>query len=134
MGQVSGKQRGIAEEGRFGDDRGKASGPDRKTTIIGENLHFKVAPVSKVGQELYNKADDSRPSHSSKRWTTRPNPLERRSSVDCVKAVISPQSVPTRINWRRLTRWTWQMRTRQTDHHEEALVRPLLAENTSHRE
>jgi hypothetical protein len=46
------KARNTAEEGRFGDDRGKASGPDRKTTIIGENLHFKVAPVSKVGQEL----------------------------------------------------------------------------------
>ena len=32
--------------GRFGDDRGKASGPDRKTTLIGENIFFKVAPVS----------------------------------------------------------------------------------------
>ena len=33
---------------RFGDERGKAAGPDSKTTIIGENIHFKIAPVTKV--------------------------------------------------------------------------------------
>ena len=33
---------------RFGLDKGKASGPDRTTTIIGENIHFRVAPVNKV--------------------------------------------------------------------------------------
>ena len=27
-------------------DAGKAAGPDRKTTIIGENLHFKVQAAS----------------------------------------------------------------------------------------
>ncbi|WVR03507.1 hypothetical protein IAU60_000498 [Kwoniella sp. DSM 27419] len=36
---------------KFGLDKGKASGPDRKTTIIGENLHFRIAPVSKVEPE-----------------------------------------------------------------------------------
>ncbi|WRT63718.1 uncharacterized protein IL334_000641 [Kwoniella shivajii] len=36
---------------KFGLDKGKASGPDRKTTIIGENLHFRVAPVSKAEPE-----------------------------------------------------------------------------------
>ena len=35
-------------DGRFGDDKGKPSGPDRKTTIIGENLHFKVSAVNKA--------------------------------------------------------------------------------------
>ena len=30
-------------------DKGKPSGPDRKTTIIGENIHFKVAALSKAG-------------------------------------------------------------------------------------
>ncbi|XAO26561.1 eukaryotic translation initiation factor 3 subunit G [Cryptococcus bacillisporus CA1280] len=33
---------------KFGLDKGKPPGPDRKTTIIGENLHFKIAPISKV--------------------------------------------------------------------------------------
>lgn len=37
----------TATDGRFGDDKGKPSGPDRQTTIIGENLHFKVAPVTR---------------------------------------------------------------------------------------
>ncbi|WVQ93797.1 hypothetical protein IAU59_000875 [Kwoniella sp. CBS 9459] len=36
---------------KFGLDKGKASGPDRKTTIIGENLHFRIAPVSKAEPE-----------------------------------------------------------------------------------
>ncbi|CAD6590676.1 MAG: translation initiation factor eIF3 subunit g [Tremellales sp. Tagirdzhanova-0007] len=33
---------------KFGLDRGKPSGPDRTTTIIGENIHFRVAAVNKV--------------------------------------------------------------------------------------
>ncbi len=33
---------------RFGLDKGKPSGPDRTTTIIGENIHFKVAAMNKV--------------------------------------------------------------------------------------
>lgn len=37
---------------KFGDDRGKPAGPDRQTTIIGENLHFKIAPTNlKAAQE-----------------------------------------------------------------------------------
>ncbi|WVQ62541.1 uncharacterized protein L199_000683 [Kwoniella botswanensis] len=36
---------------KFGLDKGKPSGPDRKTTIIGENLHFRIAPVSKAEPE-----------------------------------------------------------------------------------
>ncbi|WWC66677.1 uncharacterized protein I206_100581 [Kwoniella pini CBS 10737] len=36
---------------KFGLDSGKPSGPDRKTTIIGENLHFRIAPVSKAEPE-----------------------------------------------------------------------------------
>ncbi|KAK1926142.1 eukaryotic translation initiation factor 3 subunit G-domain-containing protein [Papiliotrema laurentii] len=35
---------------KFGDDKGKPSGPDRKTTIIGENLHFKVSAVSRAAE------------------------------------------------------------------------------------
>jgi translation initiation factor 3 subunit G len=37
---------------RFGLDRGKPSGPDRTTTIIGENIHFRVAAMNKVGAYL----------------------------------------------------------------------------------
>ncbi|EKD01694.1 eukaryotic translation initiation factor 3, subunit 4 delta, 44kDa [Trichosporon asahii var. asahii CBS 8904] len=33
---------------KFGDDKGKPAGPDRQTTIIGENLHFKIAPLNKA--------------------------------------------------------------------------------------
>lgn len=33
---------------KFGDDKGKPAGPDRQTTIIGENLHFKIAPLNKT--------------------------------------------------------------------------------------
>ncbi|WWD22437.1 hypothetical protein CI109_106928 [Kwoniella shandongensis] len=36
---------------KFGLDKGKPSGPDRKTTIVGENLHFRIAPVSKAEPE-----------------------------------------------------------------------------------
>jgi hypothetical protein len=35
---------------RFGADKGKPSGPDRKTTIIGENMHFKVSAKHQVGR------------------------------------------------------------------------------------
>ncbi|WVQ80280.1 hypothetical protein IAT38_002385 [Cryptococcus sp. DSM 104549] len=35
---------------KFGLDKGKPSGPDRTTTIIGENIHFRIAPISKVSQ------------------------------------------------------------------------------------
>ncbi|KAL7418828.1 translation initiation factor eIF3 subunit g [Cryptotrichosporon argae] len=31
---------------KFGDDKNKPRGPDRQTTIIGENLHFKVSAAS----------------------------------------------------------------------------------------
>jgi len=41
------KRRSSADV-RFGDDKNKPSGPDRKTTIIGENLHFRVAAITKV--------------------------------------------------------------------------------------
>ncbi|EIW68006.1 hypothetical protein TREMEDRAFT_44982 [Tremella mesenterica DSM 1558] len=44
---------------KFGDDKGRPSGPDRKTTIIGENIHLKIGPVSKaepVEQEQTAKA------------------------------------------------------------------------------
>jgi translation initiation factor 3 subunit G len=33
---------------KFGSDKGKPAGPDRQTTIVGENLHFKIAPVSRA--------------------------------------------------------------------------------------
>ncbi|TXT05016.1 hypothetical protein VHUM_03836 [Vanrija humicola] len=36
---------------KFGDDKGKPSGPDRQTTIIGENLFFKVSAVNKAAAE-----------------------------------------------------------------------------------
>ncbi|BEI93642.1 uncharacterized protein CcaverHIS019_0601010 [Cutaneotrichosporon cavernicola] len=32
---------------KFGSDKGKPAGPDRQTTIIGENMHFKIAPVTR---------------------------------------------------------------------------------------
>ncbi|WWC58269.1 uncharacterized protein I303_100807 [Kwoniella dejecticola CBS 10117] len=41
---------------KFGLDSGKPSGPDRKTTIIGENLHFRIAPVSKAEPEVVDPA------------------------------------------------------------------------------
>ena len=42
----------VLMERRFGLDKGKTAGPDRTTTIIGENIHFRVAPVSKVRAAL----------------------------------------------------------------------------------
>ncbi|WOO84677.1 Eukaryotic translation initiation factor 3 subunit G [Vanrija pseudolonga] len=36
---------------KFGDDKGKPSGPDRQTTIIGENIFFKVSAVNKAAAE-----------------------------------------------------------------------------------
>lgn len=36
---------------KFGLDKGKPAGPDRQTTIIGENMHFKIAPVSRTAAE-----------------------------------------------------------------------------------
>ncbi|ORX34708.1 eukaryotic translation initiation factor 3 subunit G-domain-containing protein [Kockovaella imperatae] len=50
----------VAERRRlpkFGDDKGKATGPDRKTTIVGENIHFKVAPVSAKANEAAAEPD-----------------------------------------------------------------------------
>ncbi|TYJ56756.1 eukaryotic translation initiation factor 3 subunit G [Cryptococcus floricola] len=37
---------------KFGLEKGKPSGPDRKTTIIGENLHFKIAPIGKIQAQV----------------------------------------------------------------------------------
>ncbi|OCF36150.1 eukaryotic translation initiation factor 3 subunit G [Kwoniella heveanensis BCC8398] len=42
---------------KFGLDKGKPSGPDRKTTIIGENLHFRIAPISRAEPEQAETAD-----------------------------------------------------------------------------
>lgn len=42
---------------RFGDDKGKPAGPDRQTTIIGENLHFKIAAVNRAAAEAAAAAD-----------------------------------------------------------------------------
>lgn len=43
--------KGRADTRRFGDDKGKPSGPDRQTTIIGENIFFKVSAVNKAAAE-----------------------------------------------------------------------------------
>lgn len=37
-------------DSRFGDDKGKPAGPDSQTTIIGDNIFFKVAPVNRAAQ------------------------------------------------------------------------------------
>ncbi|RSH80616.1 translation initiation factor eIF3 subunit g [Apiotrichum porosum] len=42
---------------KFGDDKGKPAGPDRQTTIIGENLHFKIAAVNRAAAEAAAAAD-----------------------------------------------------------------------------
>ena len=36
----------IEADIRFGEDKGKAAGFDRQTTIIGENIYFKPVAVS----------------------------------------------------------------------------------------
>ncbi|GFZ51839.1 Translation initiation factor eIF3 p33 subunit homolog [Saitozyma sp. JCM 24511] len=41
---------------KFGLDKGKGSGPDRNTTIIGENIHFKVSATSRAEPEAEQSA------------------------------------------------------------------------------
>ncbi|ORY23625.1 eukaryotic translation initiation factor 3, subunit 4 delta, 44kDa [Naematelia encephala] len=42
---------------KFGLDKGKPSGPDRTTTIIGENLHFKISATTNKAVEVEQKED-----------------------------------------------------------------------------
>lgn len=105
---------GVGFTRRFGAEKGKAAGPDRATTTVGEDMQFKVSAGNQkvsLGRLLHHHACAAdrtltsrpfiRPNPSKTRTqNSKPNLEPRRSPVVSVRETISPPSVLSRIRSR----------------------------------